>query len=169
MQVLINQLKDVAPTIQNSISELTEEVNSISSNPPPVMNFRLNSPIQTQSSGRTLVTYIYTLPLLFLEEISGVHVYLTAFNEFVYTQESGVEDVAEITSRLSSIQIENVSASPPTLKLPPLFSSTPSGKGVNMQKRHNMAQVIPAETIIDKKFVENPPSNSHMDNPTHGL
>ncbi|XP_047950813.1 AUGMIN subunit 6 [Salvia hispanica] len=137
IQVLINQLKDVAPTIQNSISELTEEVNSISSNPPPVMNFRLNSPIQTQSSGRTL--------------------------------ESSVDDVAEITSRLSSIQIENVSASPPTLKLPPLFSSTPcsSGKGVNMQKRHNMAQVIPAEAIIDKKFVENPPSNSHMDNPTH--
>lgn len=86
-------------------------------------------------------------------------------------QESGADEVSEITSRLSSIQIENASASPPTLKLPPLFSSTPSssGKGVNMQKRHNMAQVNPAETMIDKKFVENPPSNSHMDNPTHGL
>ncbi|XP_057766979.1 AUGMIN subunit 6 isoform X2 [Salvia miltiorrhiza] len=136
IQVLINQLKDVAPTIQNSISELTEEVNSISSNLPPVMNFRSNSPIQAQSSGRTL--------------------------------ESGVDEVAEITSRLSSIQIENVSASPPTLKLPPLFSSTPtSGKGVNMQKRHNMAQGNPAETIMDKTFVEKPPSNSHMDNSTH--
>lgn len=55
VQVLINQLKDVAPTIQNSISQLTEEVNSISSNLPPVMKLRSNSPIQAQSSGRTLV------------------------------------------------------------------------------------------------------------------
>lgn len=78
--------------------------------------------------------------------------------------------MAEITSRLSSIQMENVSASTPTLKLPPLFSSTPSsGKGVNMQKRHNMAQVNPTETIIDKKFIEKPPSNNHVDNTTHGL
>lgn len=59
LQVLINQLKDVAPTIQNSISELTEEVNNISSNLPPAMNFRSNSPIQAQSSGRTLVSYIH--------------------------------------------------------------------------------------------------------------
>ncbi|KAL1536530.1 AUGMIN subunit 6 [Salvia divinorum] len=136
IQVLINQLKDVAPTIQNSISELTEEVNNISSHLPPDMGFRSNSPIQAQNSGTTL--------------------------------ESGVDEVAEISSRLSSIQIENVSASPPTLKLPPLFSSTPSssGKSVNMQKRHDMTQVNP-ETIIDKKVVEQPPSNSHMDNPTH--
>lgn len=31
VQVLINQLKEAAPTIQKSIEELTEEVNSISS------------------------------------------------------------------------------------------------------------------------------------------
>lgn len=86
-------------------------------------------------------------------------------------QESGADEVAEITSRLSSVQIENISASSPTLKLPPLFSSTPasSGKGVNMQKRQNMSHVNPTETIIDKKFVEKPPSNNHMDNATHGL
>ncbi|KAL8475311.1 hypothetical protein ACS0TY_028112 [Phlomoides rotata] len=132
IQVLINQLKDVAPTIQNSISQLTEEVNSISSNLPPVMKHRSNSPIHAQSSGRTL--------------------------------ESGADEVADLTSRLSSVQIENASASPPTLKLPPLFSSTPtsSGKGVNMQKRQNMAQIIPTENIIEKKFVEKP-----MDNLTH--
>lgn len=68
VQVLINQLKDVAPTIQNSISELTEEVNSISSNLPPAMNFRSNSPIQAQSSGRTLVTYVLIFfPFCFLK------------------------------------------------------------------------------------------------------
>ncbi|KAL0450755.1 UNVERIFIED_CONTAM: AUGMIN subunit [Sesamum latifolium] len=132
IQVLINQLKDVAPTIQNSISELTEEVNSISSNLPPVMKLRSNSPIQAQSSGRTL--------------------------------ESGSDEVVDMASRLSSIHLEKVSASPPTLKLPPLFSSTPSssGKGGNMQKRH-----VAAETIVEKKFVETSPSNIHMDNPPH--
>ncbi|KAL0377341.1 UNVERIFIED_CONTAM: AUGMIN subunit [Sesamum radiatum] len=97
IQVLINQLKDVAPTIQNSISELTEEVNSISSNLPPVMKLRSNSPIQAQSSGRTL--------------------------------ESGSDEFVDMASRLSSIHLEKVSASPPTLKLPPLFSSTPSSSG----------------------------------------
>ncbi|KAL0431593.1 UNVERIFIED_CONTAM: AUGMIN subunit [Sesamum radiatum] len=105
IQVLINQLKDVAPTIQNSISELTDEVNSLSPDLPLVMKLRANSSIEAQSSGRTL--------------------------------ESGNDEVVEMTSRLSSIQLEKVSASPPTLKLPPLFSSTPnsSGKGGNMQKR----------------------------------
>lgn len=81
-------------------------------------------------------------------------------------QESGSDEVSDLTSRLSSVQIENASASPPTLKLPPLFSSTPtsSGKGVNMQKRQNLAQINPTENVIDKKFVEKP-----MDNLTHGL
>ncbi|KAF8399881.1 hypothetical protein HHK36_015751 [Tetracentron sinense] len=56
VQVLINQLKEVAPAIQKSISELTEEVNSISSNCPPMSKYcgRSASPIQAQSSGRTL-------------------------------------------------------------------------------------------------------------------
>ena len=56
-QVLINQLKDVTPVIQNSIMELTEEVNSISSNPPPPTQHhgRSTSSIQSQSSGRAMV------------------------------------------------------------------------------------------------------------------
>ncbi|KAG8384925.1 hypothetical protein BUALT_Bualt04G0168800 [Buddleja alternifolia] len=137
IQVLINQLKDVAPTIQNSISELTEEVSSISSNLPPVMRLRSNSPIHAQSSGRTL--------------------------------ESGTDEITEMTSRLSSVQLEKVSASPPTLKLPPLFSSTPnsSGKGGNLQKRQIMSQINPMEAITEKKLVEQPPTTSHMDNSPH--
>ncbi|KAL0381791.1 UNVERIFIED_CONTAM: AUGMIN subunit [Sesamum angustifolium] len=134
IQVLINQLKDVAPTLQNSISELTDEVNSLSPDLPLIMKLRANSPIEAQSSGRTL--------------------------------ESGNDEVVEMTSRLSSIQLEKVSASPPTLKLPPLFSSTPnsSGKGGNMQKRQSLAQINSIETCKDKNSLEKPPSNSHVDN-----
>ncbi|GFP84957.1 hypothetical protein PHJA_000639500 [Phtheirospermum japonicum] len=135
IQVLINQLKDVAPTIQNSITELTEEVNTISSNLPPVMRISSNSPARAQSSGRTL--------------------------------ESGTDEV-ELSSRLSSVQLEKVTASPPALKLPPLFSSTPSssGKGGSMQKRQIVAEMNPIETTIEKKIVDQLPSNSHGDNST---
>ncbi|CAI9758542.1 unnamed protein product [Fraxinus pennsylvanica] len=139
IQVLIDQLKDVAPAIQNSISELTEEVNSISSHLSPVGKHhgRLNSPIQAQGSGRTL--------------------------------ESGTDDFADITSRLSSLQLEKASASPPALKLPPLFSSAPnsSGKSGNMQKRQNIPQINQVENISDKKSVEQPLSKSDVDNPLY--
>ncbi|KAK4477336.1 hypothetical protein RD792_016553 [Penstemon davidsonii] len=137
IQVLINQLKDVAPTIQNSISELTEEVNSISSDLPPAMKLRSNSPNQAQSSGRML--------------------------------ESGNEEVVEMSARLSSFQLEKASATPLSLKLPPLFSSTPnsSGKGGNIQKRHNAAQINPIETITEKNPQDQPPLNRHTDNPPH--
>ncbi|KAK4488491.1 hypothetical protein RD792_004255 [Penstemon davidsonii] len=138
IQVLINQLKDVAPTIQNSISELTEEVNNISSDLPPVMKLRSNSHNQAQSSGRTL--------------------------------ESGNDEV-EMSSRLSSLQLEKASVTPPIGKLWPLFSSPPnsSGKGGNMQKRHNAAQINPIETITEKKSLDQPPLNRQTDNPPHDV
>ncbi|KAL6518758.1 AUGMIN subunit 6 [Orobanche hederae] len=128
IQVLIDQLKDFAPTVQNSITDLTEEVNSISST--PVMKIRTNSPIKAQNSGRT--------------------------------SESGINEVVELASGLSSVQLEKLTASPLTLKLPPLFSSTPtsSGKGGNMQKRQIVAEINPIEPVIEKKFVDQPPSNN---------
>nr|GEX38005.1 augmin subunit 6 [Tanacetum cinerariifolium] len=51
IQVLVNHLKGVAPAIQNSISELSEDVNSISTNLPQVTNYhgRSTSPEQPQS------------------------------------------------------------------------------------------------------------------------
>lgn len=57
VQVLVNQLKGVAPAIQNSISELSEEVNSISTNLPQVTHHhgRSTSPVKAQSTGRTMV------------------------------------------------------------------------------------------------------------------
>ncbi|KAL7232719.1 hypothetical protein ACSBR2_010679 [Camellia fascicularis] len=138
IQVLINQLKDVAPAIQNSITELTEEVNSVSSNLPPATkhNGRSTSPIQAQSIGRAM--------------------------------ESSSDEVADVALRLSTVQLEKVSASPPALKLPPLFSVTPnsSAKGGNVQKRHTLAQTNQIENISERKSVDQPLSNNnHADNP----
>nr|DAD34331.1 TPA_asm: hypothetical protein HUJ06_004971 [Nelumbo nucifera] len=73
IQVLINQLKEVAPAIQKSISELTEEVNKISSTLPSMTRChgRSNSPIHAQSTGRTV--------------------------------ESSIDEVADLTSKLSNL------------------------------------------------------------------
>ncbi|KAH0984977.1 hypothetical protein GBA52_012154 [Prunus armeniaca] len=135
-QVLINQLKEVAPAIQKSISECTDKVDSISSSLPPMTKHpgRSTSPIQAQSSGRTL--------------------------------ESNTDDVAEVTSKLSTFQLEKVSASP-TLKLPQLFTLTPnsSGKGASMNKRPaSAAQTTQIESFSERKSVEQPISNNHIDN-----
>ncbi|MCI11755.1 haus augmin-like complex subunit 6, partial [Trifolium medium] len=75
--VLINQLKDVAPTIQKSISECTEKVNCLSSNLTPHLlnrhHSQSSSPIQAQSSGR---------------------------------MESSTDDVGELASRMSNVQLD---------------------------------------------------------------
>ncbi|KAI7997361.1 AUGMIN subunit 6 [Camellia lanceoleosa] len=122
-EVLINQMKDVAPAIQNSITEVTEEVNSISSNLPPVTQHhgRSTSSIQAQSSGTTM--------------------------------ESSNDEVADVTSRLSTVQLAKVSASPSALKLPSLFSATPNslGKHGNMQKRQTLAQTSQMEKYVRKE------------------
>ncbi|PWA85105.1 hypothetical protein CTI12_AA153110 [Artemisia annua] len=55
VQVLVNQLKVVAPAIENSISELSEEVNSISTNLLQVTNYHGRSTsLVRQSTGRTM-------------------------------------------------------------------------------------------------------------------
>lgn len=58
MQVLINQLKEVSPAIQKSISECTEKVNSLPPTLPPAMrsNGQAASLLQSQGSGRIMVT-----------------------------------------------------------------------------------------------------------------
>ncbi|XVE67770.1 hypothetical protein DITRI_Ditri09bG0014900 [Diplodiscus trichospermus] len=137
-QVLINQLKEVAPAIQKSISECTEKVNSISSNLPTMAKHRgqATSPIQAQSSGRTL--------------------------------ESSSDDVGDITSKMSTVLLEKISASPPALKLPQLFSLTPnsSGKGGNMQKRNTLAhQTNQIDTLSERSSEEQPLANNRFNNP----
>lgn len=57
IQVFINQLKEVAPAIQESILKVTEEVKSISGIVPMTKyDGRSMSPSQAQSSGRTAVS-----------------------------------------------------------------------------------------------------------------
>ncbi|KAL5080578.1 hypothetical protein RYX36_008999 [Vicia faba] len=131
-QVLINQLKDVAPTIQKSISECTETVNCLTSNLTPHLLNRHHSqstpPIQAQSSGR---------------------------------MESSTDDVSELTSRMSNVQLDKVSVSPSTLKLPQLFSMTPSsGKAGNVQRRHgNASQTSQTENLSVSKSLDAPSNN----------
>ncbi|XP_031283293.1 AUGMIN subunit 6 [Pistacia vera] len=137
-QVLINQLKEVAPAIQKSISDCTEKVNGISSTLPPMAKHRgrATSPIQAQSSGRTL--------------------------------ENSSDDIAEVTSKMSSVQLDKVLASPPTLKLPQLFTLTPnsSGKGGNVQKRHTLVpQTNQMESFSERNSLDQPLSNNRLDNP----
>ncbi|CAK9138533.1 unnamed protein product [Ilex paraguariensis] len=137
IQVLINQLKEAAPSIKTSISELTEEVNNISSNFQSV----------TKHHGRS------ASPIE--AQCSG------------RTLESSIDEVADVTSRLSTVQLEKVSASPQALKLPQLFSLTPnsSGKGSNLQKRQLQAQTNQIENISERKSMDQPLSSNHMDNP----
>ncbi|XP_059284825.1 AUGMIN subunit 6-like isoform X1 [Lycium ferocissimum] len=137
IQVLINQLKEVAPAIQNSITQLTDEVNSVSSSLLPMAenHARSHSLVQGQNSRRT--------------------------------SENSPDEVAEMTSKMSSMHFEKASASSPALKLPPLFSLTPnsSGKGGNMQKRQVSAQASQIENMHEKKSPDLSITNNSMDNP----
>ncbi|KAL4577136.1 hypothetical protein LXL04_013239 [Taraxacum kok-saghyz] len=118
----------VAPTIQNSISELSEEVNTISANLPQMTNHhgRSTSPVQPQSTGRKT--------------------------------ESSSDDVSDVSSRLSNVQIDNKASS--ALKLPPLFSLTPNStaKTGNFYKRQaqihtNVSENMPMEQSVSNSQV----------------
>ncbi|KAJ8750343.1 hypothetical protein K2173_014258 [Erythroxylum novogranatense] len=136
-QVLINQLKEVTPAIQNSIEECTEKVNNIQSNLPTLNRprGRATSPMHTQSSGRTL--------------------------------ESSSDDVADLTSKMSVVQLDKISASPPALKLPQLFSLTPnsSGKSGNVQRRQVSSEVNKMENMSEKDSLDQPFSNNRLSSP----
>ncbi|XP_024980266.1 AUGMIN subunit 6 isoform X2 [Cynara cardunculus var. scolymus] len=137
IQVLVNQLKGVAPAIQNSISELSEEVNSISSNLPQVTNHcgRSTSPVQAQSTGRTM--------------------------------ESSSDEVADVTSRLSTTHIDKVSSSSTALKLPPLFSLTPNStaKSGNFYRRQTQSHTNHLENVSENLPLEQTVSNSQVNTP----
>ncbi|KVI09284.1 hypothetical protein Ccrd_012411 [Cynara cardunculus var. scolymus] len=137
VQVLVNQLKGVAPAIQNSISELSEEVNSISSNLPQVTNHcgRSTSPVQAQSTGRTM--------------------------------ESSSDEVADVTSRLSTTHIDKVSSSSTALKLPPLFSLTPNStaKSGNFYRRQTQSHTNHLENVSENLPLEQTVSNSQVNTP----
>lgn len=75
-----------------------------------------------------------------------------------------------MTSRLSNIQLDKVSISPPTLKLPQLFSLTPSsGKAGNVQRRQSIApQTSQTENLSDSKSLD-PPSNNEVASSAEGM
>ncbi|KAJ9540333.1 hypothetical protein OSB04_026839 [Centaurea solstitialis] len=127
----------VAPAIQNSISELSEEVNSISSNLPQLTNHcgRSTSPVQAQSTGRTM--------------------------------ESSSDEVTDVTSRLSTTHIDKVSSSSTALKLPPLFSLTPNSttKSGNFYKRQAQLHANPLENVSENLPLEQTVSNSQVNTP----
>ncbi|KAI3976343.1 hypothetical protein MKX01_021885 [Papaver californicum] len=141
IKVLVNQLKEAAPAIKNSIAELQEEVNSISSTLPPMTNHhvRSTSPIQAQSSSGRIA-------------------------------EKSIDEVSDITSKLSNAQLEKVTASP-TLKLPHLFSSTPnsSGKAGNAQRRQLTSQVSQVENVSEVKPLDQSLPNSQVDSLPQGI
>ncbi|XXG62338.1 hypothetical protein AAC387_Pa05g0713 [Persea americana] len=83
------------------------------------------------------------------------------------TAENGTDEVTEVASKLSAIQLEKTPNSL-ALKLPHLFSLTPtSGKGAQAQKRQPVApQTIQAEEDFPEgKSLVQPVSNDHVDNP----
>ncbi|KAJ7974740.1 AUGMIN subunit 6-like [Quillaja saponaria] len=137
-QVLINQLKEVAPALQKSITDCTDKVNCISSSLPQMNRHqgRSTSPSEAQSSGR---------------------------------MDGGTDDVADMTLKMSAVELDKVSASPPTLKLPQLFSLTPnsSGKAGNLQKRHGAApQTSQTENFSERESLD-PPSNDQIESLPH--
>ncbi|XP_042462050.1 AUGMIN subunit 6-like [Zingiber officinale] len=128
IQGLIDQLNEAIPTMQQSISELTEEVNNISTS---VDGFSAHSTtIQSESIGRPL--------------------------------ESIADDVADITSKLSSTHLEKCSNSP-TLKLPHLFNVTPnsSAKGTHATKRRTATLPVHQQSVpVQKAATTKHPSDT---------
>lgn len=86
-------------------------------------------------------------------------------------QETSTDDVSDVASQLSSVQLEKASVTPSTLKLPQLFNLTPnSGKGGNTQKRHALApQTSQVDSLSERSSVGHILTNNGLDNPPQGL
>lgn len=133
IQVLINQLKEVAPAIRSSIAELTEEVNAVSSSL-PLMNKCVGQstlPVQARSSGKATI--------------------------------GRTDDTTEVTSKISNVHLEKVVASPtlklpPLFSLTP--NST--GKGGHMQKSFP-SPVNHADTLSERKSIDSALLSNAMD------
>ncbi|GAB2279763.1 AUGMIN subunit 6, variant 2 [Dionaea muscipula] len=122
IQVLINQLKEVAPSIQKSIAELTEEVNCISTSLPPLNRCtgRSGSPMQAQSSGRTM--------------------------------DGSSDYIAEIASKMSNVQLEKAATNtlklPQLFSLTP-NSSGRSGKRTSSVSQTNHIERVSDQSSLD--------------------
>lgn len=86
------------------------------------------------------------------------------------SQESGTDEIGDASSKLSGV--DKVSASPPALRLPQLFTLTPnsSGKGGNMQKRYtSVPQINQVENVAERKSLDQPLTNNRVDNLHQGF
>ncbi|KAI5003854.1 hypothetical protein ZWY2020_031014 [Hordeum vulgare] len=134
IQGLINQLKEAIPAMQQSIAELSEEVNSVPSNPMDQTNSRQ----------------------------------LSVRNTVLGRSEESSSQVSEMTSKLSSIHIDKAGSSP-ALKLPPLFSLTPSssGKGIQTQRRNALTRQPSKEIMPEEKALIHPSTKDHANGSAH--
>ncbi|RLN07684.1 AUGMIN subunit 6 isoform X2 [Panicum miliaceum] len=84
-----------------------------------------------------------------------------------FKQESSSE-VSEMTSKLSSTHLDKPGGSP-ALKLPPLFSLTPSssGKGTQTQKRNALIRQPSQEVTSEEKTLTIPSSKDQMNGSEH--
>ncbi|XP_052141317.1 AUGMIN subunit 6 [Oryza glaberrima] len=135
IQGLINQLKEAIPAMQQSIADLSEEVNSVSSNPMDKIISRLSPSVQNSGFGRA-------------EESSS--------------------ELLEMTSKLSSTHLDKAGSSP-ALKLPPLFSLTPSssGKGTQAQKRNALGRQPSQEILSEEKTLPLPSTKDETNGSIH--
>lgn len=85
-------------------------------------------------------------------------------------QDSRTDDVGEVTSRISSLQLDKVPVSPPTLKLPQLFSLIPtSGKAGSVQRRQgSVLQTRETENVPDREYLD-PPSSTQVESSPEGF
>ncbi|OEL28836.1 AUGMIN subunit 6 [Dichanthelium oligosanthes] len=141
---LINQLKEAIPAMQQSIEELSEEVNSVSD---PMDQLNSRPPLSVQNAG------------LGRSELSD-------YTQHTFKQESSSE-VSEITSKLSSTHLDKPGGSP-ALKLPPLFSLTSSsGKGTQTQKRNALTRQPSQEVTSEEKTLTIPSIKDQMNGSVH--
>jgi hypothetical protein len=75
-----------------------------------------------------------------------------------------------MTSALSSTHLEK-SVGSPALKLPPLFSLTPSstGKGTQTQKRNALSHQPSQEVTSDEKSLAVPPTKDQLNGSMQGI
>ena len=79
------------------------------------------------------------------------------------------DDISEVTSKMSSVHLEKVVASP-TLKLPPLFSLTPNSTGkVGSVQKSFSSPVKPVDNLLERKSVDSALLNNTMDNLPEGI
>ncbi|XP_058093778.1 AUGMIN subunit 6 [Magnolia sinica] len=134
IQVFVNQLEEVAPAMQETISHLTEEVNSVASMAPMTKyDGRSLSPTQAQSSGRTMDN----------------------------TTDEVKEATSKLSSiQLEKVSTSPALKLPPLFSLTP----NSSGKGAHVQKRNVAApQTNQVENLMEGKQLDQPLPNGHVD------